>query len=308
MLLTEAKISPAILESPDNWIPVTQYNNFQEMAISATQDEFFGLHIGERAATGSWSALGYIMMNCRTLGEAFQRTKPYKDIMGGMLEITGDRESDQILIIVRNRFNTPRQSHHCYDTILASFITIMRILTNNQISLTEVRLGISVPDDVKEYQRIFNCPLLFEQEKTALVFHQKILDLPIICANPELLKVFEKRAENLIKTINKEKLYSRQVSQLLINKIPVSIPSIGDIAFEMAMSTRNLQLKLREEETTFRQIMRDIRKELSINYIKEGIYSITEISYLLGFSEPSVFYRVFKTWFGVPPRQFRSQL
>ncbi len=303
--LAEVNIDPVILESPDSWISINAYNELQERAISATGDAFFGLHVGERAATSSWSILGYIMMNSRTLGEALKRTEPYSDIVGGILEVTSEREADQILVNVQNRQGTPKQSRHCFDTVLASFATILNVLTHNQFSLTEVRMENPIPNDVTEYQRIFNCPLLFDQELTSLVFHQRLLDTQIVYSNPDMLKMFERHAENLYDRFNNQKTYTRKASQLLIERIQRSALSIKELSSEMAMSVRSLQLKLREEGTTYTQIVENIRKELAQSYLKESIHSVSDIACLLGFSEPSVFHRVFKKWMGITPRQYR---
>ncbi len=305
LLMEEVGIDPVILESPDNWISTDQLNDLQEKAIRATGDPFFGLHVGEGATTGTWSILGYIWMNCRTLGEGLDRTKPYKELLGGPTEVHVEIEADQILMVVKNKPGIPKQDRHCFDSILASFTTIFNVLTNNCFSLTEVRFEYPIPEDICEYERIFNCPLRFDQETTALVFHLSELDTPIVYSNPDLLKIFERHAENLLERFKGKKVYTRETGQLVIENIQGSAPNIKELSAKMAMSVRSLQLKLREEETTYTQIVEDVRKELAQSYLSEGIHSVADITYLLGYSDPSVFNRVFKKWLGVTPGQYR---
>jgi hypothetical protein len=70
-------IDPPMVRSPDARIPVDKYLFIQEEAAEYLEDPYFGLHMGEYAEPGSWSILGYMMMNCPTLGKAFEKANRY---------------------------------------------------------------------------------------------------------------------------------------------------------------------------------------------------------------------------------------
>jgi AraC-like DNA-binding protein len=61
----------------------------------------------------------------------------------------------------------------------------------------------------------------------------------------------------------------------------------------MAVSVRTLQKRLEAEGVVFSGLLRDIRQQLAKKYLREN-YSVEQITYLLGFSEPSVFRKSFK--------------
>ncbi len=67
-------VDPSILEYPDTRIPFETYIALEDEAVRVTNDPFFGLHMGEFFEPGNWSIIGYMMMNCRTLGEAFEKS------------------------------------------------------------------------------------------------------------------------------------------------------------------------------------------------------------------------------------------
>ncbi len=64
-------------------------------------------------------------------------------------------------------------------------------------------------------------------------------------------------------------------------------------------------MKLKEEGYTYRQLLDDIRKEIAISHLCGSESSTTDIAYLLGFSEPSVFSRTFKKWTDTSPGAYR---
>jgi AraC-like DNA-binding protein len=72
------------------------------------------------------------------------------------------------------------------------------------------------------------------------------------------------------------------------------------------MSSRKLQRQLQSAGTTFNTILNEIRQDLAQNYLGEENNSMTEIAFLLGFSESSAFSRAFKRWMGVSPTEYRK--
>ena len=50
-----------------------------------------------------------------------------------------------------------------------------------------------------------------------------------------------------------------------------------------------------------------VRRELADAYLGQGM-SFAEISFLLGFAEPSAFFRAFKRWTGVTPLERKVSL
>src|SRR5215217_2371039 len=75
-------LDPQALQSPEARISAETYLYIQDQAAKLTNDSYFGLHMGEFAEAGSWSILGYLMMNSKTVGEAIEKTNRYSRIVG----------------------------------------------------------------------------------------------------------------------------------------------------------------------------------------------------------------------------------
>ncbi len=92
----------------------------------------------------------------------------------------------------------------------------------------------------------------------------------------------------------------------VIERLPVGIPSQEMVADSLYMSVRNLQRKLQVEGNSYKQILDDVRQQLAEQYLKEKQRSIGEITYMLGFTEPSNFTRAFKRWTGLSPQVYQK--
>ena len=80
---------------------------------------------------------------------------------------------------------------------------------------------------------------------------------------------------------------------------------MADIADRLAVSTRTLQRRLGDEGTSFQQELSALREELARHYLTNTACSSAEISFLLGYADPSSFYRAFHDWTGVTPERVR---
>ena len=92
----------------------------------------------------------------------------------------------------------------------------------------------------------------------------------------------------------------------LVESLPNGEPSEERAAKALGVSLRTLQRQLREEDVTYRSVLNDLREELARSYLAEDTYSVTEVTFLLGFASTSSFSRAFKRWTGSSPRLHRA--
>src|SRR5258705_1423612 len=86
---------------------------------------------------------------------------------------------------------------------------------------------------------------------------------------------------------------------------PHAKASASNVAQKLAISTRTLSRKLRDEDVAFGEILEETRAALAKRYLAERDLPVSEIAWLLGYVEVSSFTNAFKRWTGMTPRQFR---
>jgi AraC-like DNA-binding protein len=298
-------INPADVRSPDAYIPVETYLLIQDEAANYTHDPYFGLHMGEYAEAGSWSILGYLMMNCKTLGEAFEKSGRYSRIIGNLIEASAHFRLNKVEFKFFTPPHAPKMSRHCFEATFSSCVHMMRSLTGKDLSPLEVRFIYPQPASTTEYERIFKCPVYFAQKENSITVAVSIGNTPILMANSGLLAYFEDYAQNFLAEIDHKNEHTRAVTAIILSRLDDESLSVDKIAKEMSISVRTLQNRLESEGTVFSELLRDIRERLAKRYLSED-YSVEQITYLLGFSEPSVFRKAFKKWSGVTPREYRE--
>ena len=76
----------------------------------------------------------------------------------------------------------------------------------------------------------------------------------------------------------------------------------------LRLSRRTLQRRLKAERTSFQKILREVRAELAVNYLKDARLKSLEIAMLLGYSNLSSFTTAFKSWYDMPPAEYRQKI
>jgi AraC-like DNA-binding protein len=98
-----------------------------------------------------------------------------------------------------------------------------------------------------------------------------------------------------------------RVRKYFLHALQTGEPSVETVARQLGTTPRTLQRRLREEETSFQQVLDEVRREVALTHMRSRRATIDEVAFLLGFEKPNSFHRAFKRWTGVSPGEFRRQ-
>jgi AraC-like DNA-binding protein len=308
LLCQKVGIRPSILQNPDGFMPIAMVQELWKEAINATNDEFLPLHIGEMVNTVSVGILAYVMMHCPTLGKALEKLCQYQDIICDASKTNMFIQNDNVYLTISEPCDDISTVRYAFESTLSIYYSAIYGMLGQSISLQSVHFEFTAhQENISEYKRVFQCEnIIFESNFSGLVFHRKYLELPILNANPSLFSLFENHAQNILSNLKSDNSLKGKIKKEIIFNLKGEEPSLSSIAKNLGIGVRSIQMKLKEEGATFQQLLDEIRKDLALKHLKEDKLSTTDISYLLGYSEPSVFFRSFKKWTGQTPTFYRK--
>src|SRR5690606_37349981 len=156
-------------------------------------------------------------------------------------------------------------------------------------------------EDLGEYQRIFNCPVVGNRKQMSIVLSNQFLALPIITSNYSLQKTLLQQINELLKSSPVKGAFQNKIYHYLMANSYGNIQSLASVAANFNMSSRSLQRRLKLEGVTYLEIVEEVRKNLALHYLKTENYQIKDIAYTLGYTESSAFLKAFKRWTGKTP-------
>jgi AraC-like DNA-binding protein len=249
--------------------------------------------------------VGYALMSSRTLKESFVRLVRYQQIIGEGADLSFREHSCGYVLTLRihgDRLPPARQSA---EASLAYVLTFCRWLTGRPIKPLEVRLQGAPAADLQPFEQVFQAPLRFHADEHALVFAPADIEATLPTANDALAQLHDRFAGEYLSRFA-ERRVTHQVRQVLCRWLPHGEPKRAAVAEALHLSQRTLQRRLQDEGTSFQHLLDDTRRELAEQYLTQPHFALLEIAYLLGFADPSNFFRAFRRWFGVTPGEYRA--
>jgi AraC-like DNA-binding protein len=165
----------------------------------------------------------------------------------------------------------------------------------------------TAPEDQRLHAQVFQCPLAFGAARTSLHFSNADLARPVITANPLLVATHEQVAARRMQEFGQSHA-TQSVRQLILQALPEGEPTRDNIAAGLRISSRSLQRQLRDEGTSFHDLLDGIRRDLAERYLGNERIRLADAASLLGFSDQSSFTRAVNRWFASPPSKVRSAL
>jgi len=273
-------------------------------AVKLSGDEALGLRAASVYLPSQFGALGYAWHASLTLRRACMRLERFVRVVNDKATIYV--EDHEGCMVVTLKVDAPSQSEAARDDGALAIVTKMcRLVSGEHFRLHSVNFRHAAPKDIKPYFEYFGCELNFNQAENQLLIPLSIVDETLVGANPELALLNDKVATRRLARMDKDDIVSR-VRVVLIDQLPLGGISDDTVADALHMSVRTMHRKLTDVESNFRTLLVEMRRNLAEAYILDHSLTLTEISLLLGFSEPSSFSRAFKSWTGTAPSEARQ--
>ena len=285
-------------------LPYEKIDRIRSKAVQLSGDEAFGIRSASVYSSSQLGALGYAWQASLNLRKACTRLERFIRVVNNSAVITV-RDSDGCMVVTL-QLNLPSESMSARDdSALATITRMCRLVCGETFRLQAVNFRHAAPRDIKPYFEYFACPLNFDQTENQMLIPLALADAVLVGANSELALLNDQVVTRRLALMDRNDIVAR-VQSALMEQLPYGNISDGSVANSMHMSVRTMHRKLAEVNQNFRTLLVEMRRELAEHYILDNSLTLTEISLLLGFSEPSSFSRAFKNWTGSAPSEARQ--
>jgi AraC-like DNA-binding protein len=272
-----------------------------------TGDDAFGLHVAQREPRATHEVIEHVMRHAPTLGECYRRFMRYQrlghDSGSYLLEV--DPPVARLVHAWPGPGALPR---HLNEFVVAMLLVLGRRYLHEEWSPIEVSFPHPEPADTRELRRLFRAPLRFGRPASELVFDRALLERPSRSADPSLGAVLDRYAQLLLEQLPAQDGFMDQVRRAVLKSLDAGVPEAEDLARQMGLSRRSFFRRLKEQGTSYHQLTDELRRDLTLRHLRDGRLSLSEIAFVLGYSEVSTFHRAFRRWTGQSPKAYqRSQ-
>ncbi len=308
-LLAAAGISETDLNDPKMALDLEASHQLWSAALRETKEPHLGLLLGEQSNPAVLGIVGHLYQSCPNLLEGMLNLQRFNDLFGSLVKIKVMEEENRIglcfVISVdrQNRLNsTARQA---IDAWMSAVVSIFSKVGAGSPRPVEIHLSRLENTSASAYETIFApCQITHNQADDIIWYPKSAMLMPLITYNPDMYAYFLRLAQEQLETLYGQKNCARTIQALLTKNYKNGFPSIEQLAGELNTTARTLQRKLKAEGYTFSQLIEQVKQDMAFQLLRTRKYNISEVAYMLGFSEPGSFTRTFRKWTGKSPRQF----
>jgi AraC-like DNA-binding protein len=304
-MLQEAGLRVSVELEPDLMIPVECVGELLHCSALRSGNESFGLRMAETRMLSNLGAVGMLIRDQKTLGDSLNVLMSYQALLNSSLSLMVESYADVVVLREELRPGKPHQpTRQRIELAMGVMLRLMRQFLGPDWKPRRVCFGHSAPRDVSVHHRMFGYGVEFDAEFNCIVCAKSDFDTPNPSADPAMARY----AQQLLDATPNPKQASMlaDVRRTVLLLLPSGRCSIEQVAGHLGVACRTVQRGLAEQGQSFSSLVTEIRKELATRYVIESDRPLTEVTLLLGFSEPSALSRWYHAQFGCSAMQSRA--
>ncbi len=298
-----------------------EYNKLEDTSARFSQDELselwrlaslrahnpaIGLLMASSPVISVFNELSFGILASENLQQGLQRLIRFQRLIGEAMDFSLVDEAQGHRFIIQSNGHQDALAYEGFDGALAIILANVRWISKIKFNPIEITLFHAQPKDTAPYDELFQCPIKYNSSYTSLLIAHEDFIRPSPVGNKNISEKHDVELVKSIKELDQSSLCEQVLSNIKKNWHPQE-PRVEDLATQFNMSKRTFQRRLKTQGHTFLSLVDLARQELALDYIQQSPMSLQDISHQLAFSEHGNFYRAFKRWYGLTPKQYRDK-
>lgn len=305
-VLAAARVDPALLEDPDARLPGPTVLAIWNALRTETGDPTLQLVAPAALPFGAYRLIDYLVAASATVGDGIQRFARYFGLIAEQVALRVEAVAGDWCLSVA--MGDGRAVPPLYvDYIFAALVVRIRMSIRPDLAVAGVELRQAEPASAGRYREVFQSPVRFGAPADRVRFTRAEWQRPTVDGDAALVAVLEEHARILgARTPPAAGGFLGAVEGTLASQLSDGA-SADTVARALNVSVRTLQRRLAGHGTNFRRVSDAVQARLAEGYLADPAVSVSEVAFLLGFSEQSAFNRAFHRWTGESPGRWRRQ-
>jgi len=309
-LLDDVGVKVDTLQLPGERLPVTQFIELYQLALERTENPDLGLNVGRIVYFLGLNLHLYMTTICRNL-------KEYLNVIPSAINLRGDlgrvliRPAGEYFCLEWHPLDPSTHSLRCLsDEMLVSSALIVGSICSRPVPVLRAEFSYSRPGQTATLEDTFCPDLSFDRPLSCLYFSRESLRFPLVSLDYDLGIEFKAAPRSLFSadgSQDREDSFLRGMRAAMRRALPSGQLTIDSVSGYLGISRRTLQRRLTSRESSFKLLLQALREELAMRYLVDPRLAITEIAFLLGYSDQASFSNAFRSWRGCSPSEYRNK-
>ncbi|MCE2028893.1 AraC family transcriptional regulator [Sessilibacter corallicola] len=290
-------------------IPVSKIAKLFEVVANATDYPSFGVELSRGYHFESASVITLALMAAPTVEDSLSTLVRYDKYVDSAISIDLTKENNLSFFSLQLISPPGCNLKYLNEYLIYYVVFAMQKATRMTMPIKNIwftHSGSECEDERHFMSELYGAPVRYRAPLNGIFFDESFLKKPLSTANNLLYEILCNSLKNHYSQGSGHYDFFDTVSREILLQIKKQEATMTSVANSLLMTERTLRRRLLEEGLSFKQMKKKARERRAQYFLKYTKLSVTEISYELGFSEPSAFCRAFRSWTGKTPAEYKS--
>ena len=304
VVFERAGVDAACLGDRRCTLDLADYVSMMEEAAQETHNDNFGLWFGQRYRPEMLGLIGEITLAAPTLGSAIEHLVLWFPWHQQATETRLVRHGGFLQLEYRILDGSIMDRRQDAELTMGMFANVFRSCLGTNWAPERVLFEHVRPLAWRDHESAFDAEMAWSQGTNALVFSDRGLERSMPAGNLKRLQELTSDLAAVAGSRGAPAFLDRMQGEIR-RRLASGDVRLDDIAEALSIAPWTLQRRLADFGATFSDLVEATRLELSRHYLRQAHLPLTDIAFLLGYSEQSAFSRAFSRWMGCSPRKWR---
>jgi AraC-like DNA-binding protein len=277
-----------------------------ETVARNTDNDALGVQVANSMPIPLINLQYFLIKNAPTLRDALEQRVRFAKFVTNAYSVRLEFEGDTCSFVWDlDRVTGPLSQFVGYAASI--MMKLVRLVIGNGWQPLQVDLPIKLPRAINEYQRVLGSRINFGAADTRIRFGSASLNERLLGADPDLYQVLSDSIRKPCRLAAPSRNVVDRTRAEIIKASAFANARETEVASAVGVSVRTLQRELQDGGTSFRALVDETRKRSALQLLHDTGLPLTEVAFLLGFSELSAFSRAARQWFGDSPSNIRKR-
>src|SRR5258706_13090218 len=304
--LLSTGLSESDLTAPATRVSLNQVFQCYRNAIQLSTNPFLAYEAGRRFHVSAFGMYGFAILSSTNFRQTMYFAMKYHELAAPFAEISFKEEGGLgIWTILSLPHPEPALHRFLTEAQFGILATLHSDVMGPSFAPKELRVTYRAAGDDRKYSQIFGCPIFFEQPENKFLFDGAWLDRTPKLGSEVTYSSMVSLCEDLLEELHLNAGLTGEVRQALL--VNLARPtSLDAIAGHLSRTPRTLRRRLREQNTSYRQLLDELRMNVAIKYFRDTTLTVEDVAHSLGYSDAANFRHAFRRWTSATLDQFKT--
>ncbi|MCG8671733.1 MAG: AraC family transcriptional regulator [Pseudomonadales bacterium] len=263
-----------------------------------------GFKLGMQYNIATFGIWGFALRTSRTLRDAATVAMKYLPLSTAYCKVSPFETDEYYGICMDPDSIPPHLRQFLFERDMATGLNLMNELSLAGVSVTGLELQGEPLPYAEELEKLCGFKPKYHSTRNAMWINLKDVDRPLPTFDANLVRMLDDQCKAQLERRQTAGL-SGQVRQQILGPLGL-VATLDDIADALALSPRSLRRKLEQENTNFRAIVEEERKQIALQLLRGSDMKLEELAIHLGYTDTASFTRAFRRWMNCSPGEYRK--